>query len=431
METLNHKNKKFHYGWVILMLATLVVVNAQGLARFGYTMILPSMQEELGLSNTRAGVLATGNFCGYLLLALIGGFLASKFSPRRVIAISLFIVGLTMILTATSWSFGSALFWRTLTGMGSGGCFVPAMGVLTAWFAQKRRGMATGIAVGGSSVGLIITGPLVPWLLDKTGQDGWRIAWVALGCFGILSSIAIQLFLRDKPDEMRFTPIGAGKEPEPPSDTNPSEKVSSWRQICTSSEVRHLAFIYSTFGFSYIIFATFFAKYLQTESGFSKEAAGKLWGIVGWLSITCGLIWGGLSDILGRRQALLLVSFLKGCVYFTFALWSTPNGALLASLLFGLTAWSIPAIMAATCGDYLGARLVPAALGFITLFFGIAQALGPVVAGLLADRFHTFAYSFLTAACVIWLGSADTFFLRKKGRFENEQTFSALSVSSA
>jgi predicted MFS family arabinose efflux permease len=414
MEALNHKNKNLHYGWVILTLAILIVVNAQGLARFGYTMILPSMQEGLGLSNTRAGALATGNFCGYLLLALIAGFLASRFSPRRVIAISLFIVGLTMMLTATSRSFASALLWRTLTGMGSGGCFVPAMGVLAAWFAQKRRGMATGIAVGGSSVGLIITGPLVPWLLKKTGQDGWRLAWVALGCFGILSSIAIRLFLRDKPDEMGLTPIGAGRETEPPRDMNPSEKVSSWRQICTSSEVRHLAFIYSTFGFSYIIFTTFFAKYLQSEAGFSREAAGKLWGIVGWLSITCGLLWGGLSDILGRRQALLLVSLLQGCVYISFALWRTPNGALFASLLFGLTAWSIPAIMAAACGDCLGARLVPAALGFITLFFGIAQALGPVVAGLLADRFHTFVPSFLTAACVIWLGAADTFFLHKK-----------------
>ena len=414
MEALNHKNKNFHYGWVILTLAILIVVNSQGLARFGYTMILPSMQEGLHLSNTRAGALATGNFCGYLLLALIAGFLASRFSPRRVIAISLFIVGLTMMLTATSRSFASAFFWRTLTGMGSGGCFVPAMGVLAAWFAQKRRGMATGIAVGGSSVGLIITGPLVPWLLKKTGQDGWRLAWVALGCFGILSSIVIQLFLRDKPDEMGLTPIGAGRETEPPRDMNPSEEVSSWRQICTSTAVRHLAFIYSTFGFSYIIFATFFAKYLQSEAGFSREAAGKLWEIVGWLSITCGLLWGGLSDILGRRLALLLVSLLQGCVYITFALWRTHGGALFASILFGLTAWSIPAIMAAACGDYLGARLVPAALGFITLFFGIAQALGPVVAGLLADRFHTFVPAFLTAACVIWLGSADALFLHKK-----------------
>jgi sugar phosphate permease len=414
MEALNHKNKKFHYGWVILTLATLIVVNSQGLARFGYTMILPSMQEGLHLSNTRAGALATGNFCGYLLIALIAGFLASKFSPRRVISVSLFIVGLTMMLTATARSFASAFFWRTLTGMGSGGCFVPAMGVLAAWFAQKRRGMATGIAVGGSSVGLIITGPLVPWLLKKMGQEGWRIAWIALGIFGILSSVIIQLFLRDKPDEKGLTPIGAAVETDPPCDVNPSEKVSTWRQIRTTSAVWHLAFIYSTFGFSYIIFATFFAKYLQSEAGFSREEAGKLWEFVGWLSITCGLIWGGLSDILGRRRALLLVSFLQGCVYVTFAIWRTHNGALLASLLFGLTAWSIPAIMAAACGDYLGARLVPATLGFITLFFGIAQALGPFVAGLLADRFHTFVWSFLTAACVIWLGSADTFFLRKK-----------------
>ena len=56
----------------------------------------------------------------------------------------------------------------------------------------------------------------------------------------------------------------------------------------------------------------------------------------------------------------------------------------ISAILFGLSAWSIPAIMAAACGDALGPRLAPAALGFITLFFGIGQALGPAVAGAIA-----------------------------------------------
>ncbi len=80
---------KIHYGWIVVTLGILIVLSALGLARFGYTMILPSMQEVLGLTNTQAGALTTGNFVGYLIFALIGGFLAAHFSHRRVIAVGL------------------------------------------------------------------------------------------------------------------------------------------------------------------------------------------------------------------------------------------------------------------------------------------------------------------------------------------------------
>ena len=72
----------WHYAWYILAVGTLVVFGALGLARFGYTMVLPAMQMALGLSNAQAGGLATANLAGYLLLAVAGGALASRHGPR-------------------------------------------------------------------------------------------------------------------------------------------------------------------------------------------------------------------------------------------------------------------------------------------------------------------------------------------------------------
>jgi len=132
------------------------------------------MQQDLGQSTARMGLLATGNFVGYLAVALTSGFLVTRFSQRKVISASLFLVAASVVLTATSTGFYSALFWRVLTGMGSGGSNVPIMGLLSSWFSPKRRGLATGIAVAGSSVGLIITGPLVVHILNTVSLDGWR-----------------------------------------------------------------------------------------------------------------------------------------------------------------------------------------------------------------------------------------------------------------
>ncbi len=62
-----------HYGWIVLAMGTLVVFGSLGLVRFGYSVVLPSMQTGLHIDNMQAGVLATVNLAGYLLLSLLGG----------------------------------------------------------------------------------------------------------------------------------------------------------------------------------------------------------------------------------------------------------------------------------------------------------------------------------------------------------------------
>jgi len=420
LASVRDSHPRFHYGWVILVLGVLTVFAALGLARFGYTMILPPMQEGLKLDNTEAGALATGNLIGYLCLALVGGALAARFSPRRVIAISVFVVGVTMILTGTSIGFYPALVWRTLTGMGSGGSNVPVMALLAAWFAKERRGLATGVAVTGSSVGLIVVGPLVPWIENLAGPGGWRVSWVVLGGMVCAVGLLCWFFLRNTPQESGLEPIRKRSDPNAVSaDSGAGQPASapvaatSWGQVYRSGAVAHLAIIYVTFGFSYIIFVTFFAKYLQAERGYTKEQAGQFWQIIGWLSFLCGVLWGWVSDVLGRKYALATVCFLQGAAYVMFALWTQLPGVIVAVILFGLTAWSIPALMAAACGDRVGPRLAPAALGYVTFFFGIGQALGPVVAGHIADEKNSLVPALVCAGLVAASGGVASLFLKR------------------
>jgi len=381
-------------------------------------MILPPMREGLALTKAQAGHLQSGNMIGYLSLALIGGFLASHFSPRRVISVSLLVVGATMFLTGTAAGFISALVWRTLTGMGSGGSNVPVMGLLSAWFSPKRRGLATGIAVTGSSFGLILTGPLVPLLLDLSGGNGWRLSWWVLGGFVLVAAAAASLLLRDRPDEKGLRAVGEEREGNRSASSGsqapaPPRGFKAWGLVYRSGVVWHLGLIYLTFGFSYIIYATFFAEYLQTEEGYTKEWAGNMWQLVGWVSLVCGVLWGWVSDVIGRKYALAMVSLIQGSAYVLFAWWPTSAGVLVSVLLFGLTAWSIPAIMASACGDHLGSRLAPAALGFITLIFGIGQALGPGMAGEIAQATESYGSAFLLAGAVAFAGALASLLLRR------------------
>ena len=69
--------------------------------------------------------------------------------------------------------------------------------------------------------------------------------------------------------------------------------------------------------------------------------------------------------------------------------------------------------MAAAAGDYVGSRLAPAGLGFITLFFGIGQAIGPALGGYLADTTASFTLPFLVAGGISFAGMILSFYLKK------------------
>jgi sugar phosphate permease len=372
------------------------------------------MKDGLQFTYTQLGLLATGNFIGYLSLAIIGGFLASKFGTRIVIALALALMGITMILTGLAQSLGFAFVMRLLTGFGNGAAYVPAMALGSAWFAAKRRGFATGIVSGGIGAGTLLSGLIVPSILTAYGPAGWRFSWYYLGGAVLVISLITYTFIRSRPEERGLSPIGHEEETLPRPQTG-GEKAKSlqWGLVYRVKGMWYLGFVYFMYGFSYIIYMTFFAAYLIKEMGLSQAQAGGLWALVGGLSAFCGVLWGGLSDLLGRKYGSALAYLTLAVAYTVFALIKSPTGFYLSAIIFGLTAWSIPTIMAATAGDYVGARLAPAGLGFITLFFGIGQALGPYVGGKLADITHSFLVPFLLASGVSLLGTVTSLYIKK------------------
>jgi MFS family permease len=399
---MNDRNRglRLHYGIVVLALIVLAVFSALGLARFGYTSILPAMQQGLGLSNTQTGQLQTLNLLGYLLAVVPAGMLAARFGPRVVIAVSLFIVSLSMIMTGLVPAFGTACAGRFLAGLGGAGANIPAMGLVSAWFGARRRGLASGIGVTGSSLGLMITGPLVPAIIAAGGADGWRMSWYALGALGLAACALCAIFVRNRPGEMALAQLGESAGEQARRSDQAASGALNWGSVYSSGLLWKLALIYCAFGFSYIIYSTFFIAHLVRDGAFTHAAAGMLWMQVGFVSLPSGFIWGSISDRFGRKIVLICVFTLQAAAFALFGLSLAPAAMYASALLFALTAWSIPALMAALAGDTFGARLAPAALGLMTIIFGVGQALGPWCAGALADATNSYAVAFLIAGAV-------------------------------
>ncbi len=405
---------RIHYGWVVIFMGLLTTVTAHGFGRMAYTLLLPAMKDGLLFDYTQLGLLGTANFIGYLSMAIIGGFLAAKFGTRSVITAALALMGVTMILTGMTQSFWFAFFMRLLTGLGNGAAFVPAMALGSAWFSVRHRGFATGIVSGGIGLGTLISGILIPYILKSYGADGWRYSWFILGAIVLAAAVVVFILIRNQPGDKGLLPVGEK------ADSNAGQKslasnVSAldFGRVYRMKALWYLGLVYFFYGLSYIIYIVFFAAYLIKEMGYSEAWAGGLWATVGGLSIFCGVLWGGISDRIGRSKGASLAYLVLGLSYITYALLKFEVGFYISATLFGLTAWSIPTIMAATAGDLVGPRLAPAALGFVTLFFGIGQSIGPALGGWVADISHSFTLPFLFAGTISLAGTVFSLYLKK------------------
>ena len=80
-------------------------------------------------------------------------------------------------------------------------------------------------------------------------------------------------------------------------------------------------------------------------------------------------------------------------------------------MIFGLTAFAIPVIIAAAVGDAVGGQLASAGFGLVTLFFGIGQVFAPFIGGWIRDTTGTFTTAFLLSTLVAVLGAIFSYFL--------------------
>ncbi len=400
-----------HYAWVIVITGILAFMLAHGFGKMAYTVILPSMRDGLSLTYTQVGLIASGNFIGYLIISVVGGFLASRFGARNIIFLSLLVTGAGLFLTGFSDSFSFAFITRLITGFGNGGVPVPMITLPAIWFSVRKRGLAMGMVNMGVGLGLSVAGLLLPYCISYYGPQGWKYAWYLMGTTVLSCSFVCYALLRDHPREKGLTMYGGGDHEEQASLPENMTLRSAMRRVVSESQIWKLSSVYLAFGFSYIIYLTFFIAYLTKELRMSTTEAGRVFALLGFLSIFCGLPWGSLSDRIGRRYASTFGHLTLAICFLLFACYRQPLGAYLSAIIFGLTAFAIPVIVAAAVGDAVGGQLASAGFGVVTLFFGLGQVFAPFIGGWIKDATGTFTSAFILCTLVAILGALLSFFL--------------------
>ncbi|MFP4088636.1 MAG: MFS transporter [Desulfobacteraceae bacterium] len=409
---------RLYFGWIIVGVALVSMAFWLGI-RTSFSVFYVALLEEFPWKRGEsAGVQSMALFTYTLLAPLVGG-LIDRFGPRRVILPGIVILSLGLVLCATINSLARFFIFYGVV-MGSGiTCIgiVSYSAILAHWF-EKKRGLASGIAVSGMGLGTFV---LVPLSQQWISTWGWRMTFVVTGILVLVILMPINgIFLRHKPEDVGQRVDGRSI---PKNEGNPvsgglshHEHVENWTIKRAFSSMRLWSVVALSF-FSIIgiyIILVHNVKFL-VDQGIDKMTAAFVFALVGVISSVFRIFWGWVSDRIGR-EITFTMGILCACLGAVSLILIERTGvkgfAFCFSVFFGM-GWGVSAPMyMAISADLFRGRIFGLIYGIIEGAIGVAGAIGAWVAGYIFDRFYSYQGAFalvivvfLVSIFFVWLAA--------------------------
>lgn len=355
---------------------------ALGIGRFVYTPILPAMIAALHWSKSDAGLVASANFLGYLVGALLAGHSLVASRPRTWLLAALAISAVSTAAMAAPSDIASFATLRFIGGIASAFVIVCASTLVLERLALAGRGSLSALHFAGVGLGIMISAIAVSALLAS--GVGWRGLWIGSGAIALLAAI------------MAASLIPAAGNVTAPSTPKPRE--------AGPSRLGAMVAAYGLFGFGYVITATFLVTIVRTTDAV-RGLEPWVWVLVGLAAIPSVAFWTRLGARIGITNA-----FAAGCVIEAIGVvasveWVTIAGVGFSALVLGGT------FMGLTALGFVAARTLSSenshqAFGRMTASFGIGQMAGPTLAGFLSEHTGSFRLASLIAAAALLAAAA-------------------------
>lgn len=369
---------------VALALGGLIALAAaMGIGRFVYTPILPPMAEALGLSKGGAGLIASANFLGYLIGALLAGAPRLPGGRRRWMLGALVASAITTGAMGAVTSMSAFLLLRAAGGAASAFVLVLASALVLDRLAVAGRPGLSSVHFAGVGKGIAVSA-LVVAALQADGAD-WRTLWYVVGGVALAAAAAVAWLV-------------------PPAEAPRVAVSGPVAQARPGPGLPALVCAYGLFGFGYVITATFLVSIVRS-SPVLRSVEPLVWLIVGLTAVPSVALWMRASLRFGIPLTFAIACVVEAIGVAASVLWPSAVGALLAAALLGGT------FMGLTALGLAGARrLAPAdprpVLAVMTAAFGLGQIVGPALAGFLSERSGNFALASLLAAAALLVAVA-------------------------
>lgn len=352
----------------------IAVVN--GFGRFAYALLLPPMRSDLEWDYALSGWLNTANSLGYGAGALAGLVLLARWRAASLFGLGLALTVATIAACAFTRDLGLMMVWRFVCGVGSAWVFACGGALVAARYGAQpaRAAAATAIFYAGGGLGMVASGALLWPVLQ--GAWAWPLGWAALGVAGLALSVWPAVLARRAPPGPAATAPGSTSAP---SNNEPVLPVH-WRHFWPTLVA------YVCFGAGYIVYLTFVVAWLRD---LALDVNGQLavWMLLGAAVIASGFIWRGPMARWWPTHTFAAASV---CTAVGTAL-PLLNGSLAtlvaSALLVGGSFFMVPSSVLALVRRLLPQAQWATAMNGFTFVFAMGQALGPVLAGALADAY--------------------------------------------
>jgi OFA family oxalate/formate antiporter-like MFS transporter len=304
--------------------------------------------------------------------AFFGGLWLNRKGPRIVALTGGVLYGLGVFLA----SFTQSIFWLYLSygvigGIGLGLGYIVPVAVLVKWF-PDRRGLITGIAVGGFGAGALITAPVATRLIQSVGVLS---TFAYLGIAYLVVTIIAGSFMQNPPDGWKpegWSPTASQASQRAGHDFVLSEALKTWQWWA----LWLLLFLNTCAGISVISQE---APIFQELTGATAIVAAGMVGLASIGNAVGRVFWAWVSDLITRRATFATMFVLQVLLF-----WFLPNittvslmtiVTFVVLMCYGGGFGTMPAFTA----DYFGPKNVGPIYGLMLTAWSFASAVGPLV----------------------------------------------------
>lgn len=360
---------------------------AQSFGRFAFGVVLPAIRNDLDLSNTVAGTLATLNVGAYLLGTLAVSALTGRFTLLAVMRVGFVFSLVGLGLTAVAPGAGVVAIAMFCSGFGGALTWIPAPVMAASAMPPEKRSLAVGLLGTGLGAGLVFASQLAGWVRSSMGDGDWRTVYVVLTAVAVLVLGVATLTIGHEQERPRgqggFAGVGALK------------RMRGWLPLTAA---------YTSFGFMYLLVMAFLSTKLEDDNGWTSSRASFAFTLVGLAVVVGGPMLIALASRFGARSAMT-AAFVGWTAMVLVILPGWAPATFPASFVIGLLFAGIPTTITLYVVENTTVDDYGPAFAAATLAFGIAQMLGPQIGGVIADASGSFTPVFVVSAALALTGA--------------------------
>jgi OFA family oxalate/formate antiporter-like MFS transporter len=370
-------------GWIVVLAGT--GINLAFGVLYAWSIFGGELQETLGWSKTQASLPYTVAIIMFAVMMIPAGRLQDKIGPKWVATIGGTLIGVGCILAGTLTTLPGLVFsFGILAGSGIGLGYASTTPPAVKWFAPEKKGLITGIVVGGFGLASLYIVPLSKFLLE---EHGIFTSFKILGVLFLIMTVPLAQLVKN-PDK-----------PATSSNAKAAGKKTydlTFKEMLKTKEFYMLWFMFFAGATGGLMTIGGLKTIVKTILG--SDAAFQLVAFAAIANALGRPVAGAISGRIGRGKTMTILYILQAAALFLFNSLTGFVPVFAAACMIYFAYGSMLSVFPSACGDNYGTKNLGLNYGILFSAWGVGGIVGPMLGSKLADVTGNYTLAFTLAA---------------------------------